>query len=55
MLQLSSYLQPRRPIEAGHSFSFSIVTRFFNMSAIFPVPQIFSKIICSLYRREQMK
>ena len=40
----SSCPQARRPIEAAHSFNFSIVTPLVNMSAGFLDPQIFSSI-----------
>ena len=40
----SSYPQARRPIEAAHSFNFSIMTPLVNMSAGFLDPQIFSSI-----------
>ena len=40
----SSYPQARRPTEAAHSFSFSIVTPLVNMSVRFLDPQIFSSI-----------
>ena len=41
----SSCPQARRPTEATHSFSFSVVTLLVNMSAKFLDPQIFSSII----------
>ena len=40
----SSCPQARKPIEAAHSFNFSIVTSLVNMSAGFLDPQIFSSI-----------
>ena len=40
----SSCPQARRPIEAAHSFNFTIVTPLVNMSAGFLDPQIFSSI-----------